>query len=974
MNTRVLALVASIGALLTLAACGGGGMTVVKQSQFTISAAVTGLTGTGLVLQDNGADNLTVSADGTFHFATQIAANGGYNVTILTQPSGETCTLGSNAHSTATADVTVAVTCSANPTFTVSVTTTGLVGTLVVQDDASQQLTFTSNSTQTFSNSYLANATYAVTVNTQPSGQTCTLSANSSGTITTANITVTATCSAIPTYTVSAAVSGLSGTLILQDGFNQQLTFTADGTQTFTATYVSNATYAVTLISQPAGETCSLGANASGTINAANVTVNVTCVALPTFTLSAAVTGQTGGSLVLVDDQAQQLIFTTNNTQTFSNVYFSGATYSVTVLTQPAGQTCTVGGNGTGTIAANTTVTVTCIPGLYFVNVNVTGLTGTGLVFQDNGGDNLPVSGNGTFTFATQVANGSPYSVTILTQPTGQSCSLGVPSSGTISGADVTVNVTCGATTTYQITVTVTGLTGTLIVQDDQSENLTFSSDSSQTFPHLYPGGSSYTVTVTSQPSGQNCQLSGNATGSINANTTVTATCTTSVNSGEWTWIAGQKVVAVQGTYPPSTPAFPGTRYAAATWQDASGNFWMWGGWGYDINGPTVSCTNCGSNESALSDLWEYKGGAWTFKGGQAQTGQCFDFPTGGIGTTGSPSARSDAVSWTDASGNMFMFGGYEVYNTPGSCNLADAFNDMWEYSVSANTWTWVNGSSTQRQKGTYNGIGSTGTPGARYWSTGQRDSNGNFWMFGGYAYDSTGTGQFYINDMWEWNGTTWTWVSGSSSNGKKGVYTGSSAVPGARAGANSWFDSSGNFWVFGGLGIDSAGAVGELNDLWSFNTSTSKWTFVGGSTTANPVGSYGTQGVADPSNVPGGRAWAVSWLTPSGDVYILGGQQLGGGLLNDLWKYSGGQWTWIAPDMPSDGSQFVNELGIYGTLGVANSANAPGSREQGMSWTDASGNLWLLGGFGWGTIPNGAGTNVHAGTDSLNDIWEFQP
>src|ERR1700744_4114570 len=106
MNTRVLALVVSIGALLTLAACGGGGMTVKVPSQFTISASVTGLTGTGLVLHDNGKENLTVAADGTFSFATTITANGAYAVTVLTQPSGQTCTLAPNASGTATGDVT----------------------------------------------------------------------------------------------------------------------------------------------------------------------------------------------------------------------------------------------------------------------------------------------------------------------------------------------------------------------------------------------------------------------------------------------------------------------------------------------------------------------------------------------------------------------------------------------------------------------------------------------------------------------------------------------------------------------------------------------------------------------------------------------------------------------------------------------------------------------------------------------------
>jgi len=54
---------------------------------FTIGGTVIGLTGTGLVLQDNNADNLTVSASGAFTFATSIAKGSAFSVTVLTQPS-----------------------------------------------------------------------------------------------------------------------------------------------------------------------------------------------------------------------------------------------------------------------------------------------------------------------------------------------------------------------------------------------------------------------------------------------------------------------------------------------------------------------------------------------------------------------------------------------------------------------------------------------------------------------------------------------------------------------------------------------------------------------------------------------------------------------------------------------------------------------------------------------------------------------
>ena len=116
--------------------------------------------------------------------------------------------------------------------------------------------------------------------------------------------------------------------------------------------------------------------------------------------------------------------------------------------TQPSGQTCTVSG-GTGTIgSANvTSVAVTCTtnpPVTHSVGGTVSGLTGT-LVLQDNGGDNLSVTANGSFTFPTQLASGSAYSVTALTQPSGQTCTVN-GGTGTIGSANVTsVVVTCTA-------------------------------------------------------------------------------------------------------------------------------------------------------------------------------------------------------------------------------------------------------------------------------------------------------------------------------------------------------------------------------------------------------------------------------------------------------------------------------------------------------------------------------------------------
>ena len=70
------------------------------------------------------------------------------------------------------------------------------------------------------------------------------------------------------------------------------------------------------------------------------------------------------------------------------------------------------------------------------------------------------------------------------------------------------------------------------------------------------------------------------------------------------------------------------------------------------------------------------------------------------------------------------------------------------------------------------------------------------------------------MNDLWKFDGSQWMWVSGSSNASQDGVYgtkgvASSSNVPGARFGAVSWTDSSGNLLLFGGDGYDATGYAG---------------------------------------------------------------------------------------------------------------------------------------------------------------------
>jgi uncharacterized protein YaiE (UPF0345 family) len=156
------------------------------------------------------------------------------------------------------------------------------------------------------------------------------------------------------------------------------------------------------------------------------------------------------GTVVLQNNGTENVSVVTNGSFTFATALASSATYDVAVATQPSGQTCAVT-NGAGTVGgANVTnVAVTCtttttVASSYTVGGTVTGLSGT-VVLQNNGADSLSVAAGGGFTFATALAGGAAYDVSVATQPTGQTCSV-TNGTGTVGSSDVTdVAVTCVA-------------------------------------------------------------------------------------------------------------------------------------------------------------------------------------------------------------------------------------------------------------------------------------------------------------------------------------------------------------------------------------------------------------------------------------------------------------------------------------------------------------------------------------------------
>ncbi|HET7766633.1 MAG TPA: S8 family serine peptidase, partial [Burkholderiales bacterium] len=116
---------ASLTALIAAAclnACGGGGGGGGGPAPtYTVGGAVSGLAGGTVVIQLNGAANLSIGANSPFTFATPLTAGSVFGVTVLSQPATETCVVNGGSGTMPAANVTnVAVACSALSGFSIS--------------------------------------------------------------------------------------------------------------------------------------------------------------------------------------------------------------------------------------------------------------------------------------------------------------------------------------------------------------------------------------------------------------------------------------------------------------------------------------------------------------------------------------------------------------------------------------------------------------------------------------------------------------------------------------------------------------------------------------------------------------------------------------------------------------------------------------------------------------------------------------
>jgi N-acetylneuraminic acid mutarotase len=346
--------------------------------------------------------------------------------------------------------------------------------------------------------------------------------------------------------------------------------------------------------------------------------------------------------------------------------------------------------------------------------------------------------------------------------------------------------------------------------------------------------------------------------------------------TNNWTWVKGGAVsYGTKGVA--ALTNNPGGRASAASWVDTSGNFWLFGGYGYDAFGDV----------EFLNDLWKYEvnSNSWIWISGSNSINASGNYGVQGVAASSNmPPARESMTYWADNVNNLWFYGGNN--------NQSQAKNDLWRYHIATNTWTWMKGMASGTQPPVYGTKGiaaDNNTPGGRSNSTAWIDGANNLYLFGGtYLSD-------YCNDLWKYSpqNNQWTWIHGDNVSLQSPVM-GTQGVPhpqnkpGSRTAAVAFTDMQGNFWLFSGYGISvSSTALVFLNDLWKYSPVTNQWAWMKGSE-SNANGIYGTQGVPGSSNKPGSRSNAMSWSAPSSDFWLFGGdgygEIMGRGNLNDLW------------------------------------------------------------------------------------------
>ncbi len=193
-----------------------------------------------------------------------------------------------------------------------------------------------------------------------------------------------------------------------------------------------------------------------------------------------------------------------------------------------------------------------------------------------------------------------------------------------------------------------------------------------------------------------------------------------------------------------SAQSMPGARYIPVTWKDASGNLWLFGGFGNDSSGTT------GELNGPLEVFALER---------RVDLGLAVPARSARRGSTAHKMSRPlrichrDAIRQPVGRTTRATFGYLAVKGSTAPQAFFHRLNDLWRYSPSSGEWTWIAGSNTFDATGVYGTQGvpaATNVPGARAAAYRWKDSIGNVWIFGGFQYDDSTNTRFEMNDLWK--------------------------------------------------------------------------------------------------------------------------------------------------------------------------------------------------------------------------------
>lgn len=375
-----------------------------------------------------------------------------------------------------------------------------------------------------------------------------------------------------------------------------------------------------------------------------------------------------------------------------------------------------------------------------------------------------------------------------------------------------------------------------------------------------------------------------------------------------WAFLKGepsfiQTVEGLQGVSAPTNT--PGLRTDAAVWS-LNGKLYLYGGVAY-LGG---------------EDMWMFDTSTrnWTFLKGSTSNGVLPVYGTKGIPAANvTPGSRTKALTWV-LNNKLYLFGGN---------GKLGSFDDLWSYDPNTNLWTWLSGN-----VGNINPVfGTQGVPAASNKPGWVEDAitwvhNGKLYFYGGRGNQSGSV--YMLNDIWEYDPGTqlWTWVKGMPAN--LPTYWGTKNTPGSLNIPSKIHRPKSGWYINNKLYLHHQ----QGGCIWEYDHATNNWTWRSGNSQQNlPV--YGTKGVADTLNTPGGvRLGTLKW-TSGGKAYLYGGYgyvagKTGQFYRNDLWELdlSNFTWTWIGGDTTGDNNP------TYGVLNYYHKDVWPGDRGYSNVWS----------------------------------------